>query len=182
MLPQTTTLRLCSVDDCLKVHRCHGFCDGHYSRWRKHGEPLASVPLRARGVPFLDRVNKDGPNGCWLWLGGTDTSGYGQLWLNGRQKLAHRYFYEMAYGLIPEGMQIDHLCRVRRCVNPDHLEVVTHIENIRRGTGSGSRTYCPKGHPYDPSNTVFNSKGHRECRICRVEWNRRSYEKKLAAR
>lgn len=77
-------------------------------------------------------INRDGPNGCWLWTGTIERTGYGRFWLGGRQEIAHRASYALLIGPIPEGLTIDHLCRVRACVNPDHLEPVTLAENIRR--------------------------------------------------
>jgi hypothetical protein len=71
-------------------------------------------------------------NGCWIWQKQTIGKGYGRKWVDGRGVLAHRWYYEQANEPIPEGLQIDHLCRVKRCVNPAHLEVVTNTENRRR--------------------------------------------------
>jgi hypothetical protein len=73
---------------------------------------------------------------CWLWKGGTNSRGYGRCRWNGRMQPAHRAFYERAGGTVPEGLQLDHLCRVPRCVNPGHLEPVTGVENVRRGAAA----------------------------------------------
>ena len=97
--------------------------------------------------------------------------------LNKKMILAHRFSYEHFRELIPEGLQIDHLCRVRHCVNPVHMEAVTQQENIRRGKAGQrtgelnlAKTHCPYGHPYDEENTyVILSTGNRQCRICRRE-------------
>ncbi len=115
------------------------------------------------------------PNsGCWLWIGSVlARRGYGRIGVRGKEYLAHRLVYEMLVGPVPEGLELDHKCRVTCCVNPDHLEPVTHLENVRRGE-SGlvhrqrylARTHCPHGHPWTPENTIRNARGHRHCREC----------------
>lgn len=109
---------------------------------------------------FWSRVDRT--EGCWLWTGPT-SNGYGKE----GQQWAHRIAYTLARGPIATGMQIDHLCRVRPCVNPDHLQVVTQAENLRRG--KAQITSCPQGHPYDEANTYRNDMGHRLCRACHRE-------------
>jgi len=81
---------------------------------------------------FLAKVDLD-PSGCWLWTSALDTAGYGRFYLNGRLVAAHGLAYDMFVGPVGEGLELDHLCRVRNCVNPRHLEPVTHRENILRG-------------------------------------------------
>ncbi len=106
--------------------------------------------------------------GCWLWTGSVGKTGYGRL--GGPGTSAHRRSYMMAVGPIPDGLELDHLCRVRCCVNPDHLEPVTHQENVRRGISGHlerATTHCPKGHPYDDKNTYHTPAGKRDCRECR---------------
>ena len=80
------------------------------------------------------RIDKDGAGGCWLWQGATNRDGYGLTRPTGdKLRVAHRVIYEMLVGSVPEGMVIDHLCRVPACVNPEHLEVVTQQQNVKRG-------------------------------------------------
>lgn len=114
--------------------------------------------------------------GCWLWTASLDGAGYSKIRVDGRLFNAHRWYYEMINGPIPKGLQLDHLCRVRRCVNPDHLEPVTQQENIRRGEGIGvinaRKTHCPKGHPYAGDNLIVRS-GSRGCRTCVTDRRRR---------
>ena len=104
--------------------------------------------------------------GCWEWTANRSQDGYGRIKVSGRKVKAHRVSYELTYGPIPEGLQIDHLCRVRCCINPAHLEAVTSRENMRRGRGKSLKTHCIRGHEYTPENTYINPKGHRHCRTC----------------
>lgn len=119
-------------------------------------------------------------NECWLWTGTVNWRGYGQFGWAGRKRPAHIFAYLSFVGQIPDGHEIDHLCRVRNCVRPDHLEAVTHRENIMRGTSFSSinaaKTYCVHGHAFTPENTYYRPTGrlHRECRICRSASRRRA--------
>jgi len=122
---------------------------------------------------FWAKVDKSGD--CWLWLAGLNAGGYGQFQLDGTACLAHRVAYQMLVGPIPDGLCIDHLCRVRHCVNPAHMEVVTWRENTQRGlAGARQRavTHCRAGHFYDETNT-YTWRGMRHCRECKRERKRR---------
>jgi hypothetical protein len=110
-------------------------------------------------------------DGCWTWTGNVcSTTGYGRLGFNGALLSAHRVAYELEHGAIPDGLVIDHLCRVRTCVNPAHLESVTIRENTLRGEGPTARrakaTACERGHAFDAANTIMQ-RGYRLCRTCR---------------
>ncbi len=110
---------------------------------------------------------------CWIWLGAHDSGGYSRVRWEGKNQLAHRVVWEMLYGPIPLDLEMDHLCRNPGCVNPAHLEAVTHGENMRRGEGVGGgcrtetgRTVCPKGHDLTLPNARVNLY---TCRVCKNE-------------
>ncbi len=131
--------------------------------WRR-GVPLRYVlGHSARHAPH-DYLEEDTGylTPCWVWQRFKDRGGYGRKWIGvGRpEALAHRVYYELYVGPIPEGLQIDHLCRVRACVNPEHMEPVTFAENQRRGlNGILAPGYCKRGHPFNAENTHVDSKG-----------------------
>lgn len=126
---------------------------------------IAAVPMQER---FWAKVNKT--ETCWLWIGAKDKDGYGHFRLGNLQTLAHRASYEMHIGAIPKGLTLDHLCRIRHCVNPSHLEAVDCTTNTLRGIGfaaqAARRTHCPQGHIYDLLNTHITLDGKRVCRTC----------------
>jgi hypothetical protein len=126
----------CRIDDCEKGGKLRrGWCVMHYKRWERNGDPLLTTRA-PHGTSFIDKVDRflDGrPEGeCWPWRGVRTMHGYGSVTLDGRAVVAHRASYETFVGPIPEGLEIDHLCRVRECVNPEHLEPVTHEVNMQR--------------------------------------------------
>lgn len=114
-------------------------------------------------------VRIDG-NGCWIWQGSVHpTERYGSVFVDGRPVGAHRFSYEAFVGPIPDGLHLDHLCRTRSCVNPQHLEPVTLAENNRRApSANGAKTHCRNNHPYDEANTYRSSNG-RSCRRCNAD-------------
>jgi hypothetical protein len=113
---------------------------------------------------FWSKVDKT--DTCWLWTACCRPDGYGQFWQDGRMQRAHRLAFRDLLGAIPRRFVLDHLCRVRNCVNPDHLEIVTRGENIQRG-GNAIKTQCPQGHPYASGNTYLRPlTGHRSCKQC----------------
>ena len=127
-------------------------------------------------IRFWAKVQKV-ESGCWLWLAQHNKRGYSVFALHhGHPFFAHRYSYQLHKGQIPQHLQLDHLCRNRGCVNPDHLEPVTGRENLRRGINTNrSKTHCIKGHPYDLANTYFRLNGQRGCRRCKALWMNKVY-------
>lgn len=123
----------CSVEGCEKRHNSHGLCGMHSKRLERHGtlDPSVLAPRALSGIDrFLAYVNKT--ETCWLWLGTKCSKGYGRVKVDGASKSAHRVAYECFWDDIPDGLELDHLCNVRNCVNPEHLEPVTHQENVAR--------------------------------------------------
>jgi hypothetical protein len=124
------------------------------------------------------------PSGCWEWSKALNHGGYGTFAYGGRRMGAHRAAWELLRGPIPAGLDVDHLCRNRRCVNPDHLEPVTRSVNLARGqVGGWNRdiTRCRQGHPFSPDNTYTDPRGWRGCRECRSAAKVRYLERKAAA-
>ncbi len=152
-----------------------GWTRGQPKRYLKghHSQRPETVVRR-----FWERVHKKGPDECWPWAQAVSSTGYGQFQLFHHRVLAHRFAYEMAYGAIPSGLQIDHLCRNRACCNPTHLEAVTLRENVLRGVGvtavNARKTHCVNGHEFNEENTGYTPTGKRVCRACkRAEFHRR---------
>jgi hypothetical protein len=117
--------------------------------------------------------------GCWLWQGCKMRNGYGQIGVGGRHMAAHRYTYEQKRGPIPAGLDLDHLCRQRACVNPDHLEPVTRRENLLRGvrkTLLPRKTHCVWGHELAGGNLYIHPTGRRCCRACA---NKRARDRRM---
>lgn len=132
---------------------------------------------------FWTRVNKT--ETCWLWTGGRVPDGYGMFRANKTQMNTHRWAWLFTHGTLPpKGTHLDHLCRVRACVNPDHLEVVTPRTNALRGIGitavNAKKTHCEYGHEYTPENTYARpgSPSHRSCRICDRIYNKHARRKR----
>jgi len=117
---------------------------------------------------------------CWNWTAYRDENGYGRFSVNGRYVLAHRFAYEALVGPIPEGLELDHLCRNRACENPWHMEPVTCQVNVLRGIGlaalNAAKTHCPQGHPYDADNTR-HYRGWRYCITCQYIRNHLCHRK-----
>lgn len=148
--------------------------------------PARIHPARVRS--FWSKVNQDGPipdyapelGPCWLWTAADNGHGYGQFWPG----VAHVFSWILENGAVPDGLELDHLCRVRLCVRPSHLEPVTRQVNMDRipafarfdiGTLNRTKDTCPQGHPYDEANTYHTRGGRRHCRECDRQKKRRAY-------
>lgn len=155
--------------------------------------PRKKKPVPGKWLPVRPRLEarhvKNEVTGCWEWTAGTNgVSGYGTINVRGRQTLAHRASYEEYVGPIPEGRELDHLCRNRKCINPAHLDPVTSSENHRRSPldkagQHAKKTHCPKGHEYTPDNTWMQPQWkypHRFARVCRTCYPERKHYKTLA--
>ena len=149
------------------------------------GRPARYIRNHHRRLsPVEYTVNQE--TGCWEWQRYVGPNGYGVAM---GQVLAHRHMYERLVGPIPDGLVLDHLCRVRHCVNPAHLEAVTQRENLLRGEGVVGRNYrkthCVNGHAFDDDNTIREADGSRRCVTCRrahgaLRAARKSHERQLA--
>lgn len=156
----------CSIPDCDRRSRARGLCYKHWRQWR------ATVSFGPGNVASRLEAKTDRTGSCWVWLGSTTRFGYGQVYVDGKMRLAHRVAYELDQGPIPVGKELDHLCRNRQCIKPAHLEPVSAIENMRRGRvgkWNAEKTQCPQGHPYDEANTQHKSGNRRACRACARE-------------
>jgi hypothetical protein len=182
-LPPPTTI--CTVPGCDKPTRTHSspICDMHYSRLKRHGD--VSVALKDH-TPAVERwktsyeVNAE--TGCWNWTGPI-YKGQGHGFIQdgaAKRYMAHRFVWEQIVGPIEDGLVLDHLCKNKRCVNPEHLEAVTQgINGLRGGIdgGNAAKTHCPAGHEYTEANTYINpATGWRQCRAClRALMRRKKY-------
>jgi HNH endonuclease len=160
---------VCSLPDCDSAYYALGMCQLHYGRMRNHGS--TEKPQRARDVGERIDALTDKSGDCWIWLGSKTDGGYGTIGIAGKNKLVHRVNYERFVGPIPEGLCIDHLCRVRACCNPAHLEAVTYRENNLRGMAPTFVAHragtCTSGHEMTPENSyVRKNDGKRVCRTC----------------
>lgn len=175
---------MCAVEGCERDSVSRGWCHMHYVRWRRSGDPLVTVGRPRRPAPaderFFARVVA-GPGCCWIWTG--PLSGpYASFSVGRRSVLGHRWVWEFTNSPIPEGLTVDHLCRVKRCVNPSHMEIVTQRVNGERSDSAAAlnsrKTECVNGHPFDAANTYTPPGGARRvCRACALrrtrEWQAR---------
>lgn len=184
----------CSIDDCSRTVAARGLCHAHDRRRAEYGDPTAGPPIGrylgmgGRGFTlwqrFIAKVRPT-PNGCWEWMGARIPNGYGVIQANGRTEKAHRVGVQLSGRTIPDGDEVDHLCRNRACVNPWHLDVVSPRINVRRmnlalNVGS-AKTHCPQGHPYSGDN-LDERDGRRYCRECSRQYVRNWHAKQRLLR
>lgn len=159
---------------CDEPYYSVGYCVAHYQRSRRHGDPLGGRRNRTQDE-FWKFVEV---GDCWDWTGHVSVGGYGKIrWACFDESYTHRVAWTMLVGPIPDGLFLDHLCRNRTCCNPDHLEVVTHQENMDRGFSPtmvvSKSGVCRRGHPQTLENTYPNSSkkqpSARACAICKKE-------------
>lgn len=144
----------------------------------KNYTPNCLIPLRVSMKAwerFIAKISIS-ETGCWMWTAAKDSYGYGRFSVSRKRTLPHRFVYIALRDNIPDGLQIDHLCRNRACCNPGHLEVVTSRENTLRGESlqaqNKRKTHCHKGHEFSHENTKIRAHGARDCRVCNRERDR----------
>lgn len=159
--------RTCALPECDAPHVAKGYCGKHYRAWKAHRDPRTALMCRG---DVLERFwfHIDKTDDCWLWTGYLNRDGYARFRIGKQFVAVHRWSYEHFIGPIPDGLTIDHLCRVRNCANPEHLEPVTIGVNTLRGETppgiNARKTHCHLGHQFTPENTYITSKGNRSCR------------------
>lgn len=176
----------CLIDGCDREgNGGHGWCHMHYRRYQRHGDPFTTSRIVGDDLARFESFIEPGPipgirpdlGPCWLWTGTLSPDGYAVMTIQRRTTYMARWAFEHHVAPMPPGLEPDHLCRVRACVNPWHLEPVTHRENILRGESpqalNARKTHCPQGHEYAPENTRFQTRGGRLCRACQNEHDRR---------
>lgn len=168
----------CSVATCHQRSTAHGLCHAHLVRQQRYGDPTAGPPLLMRGVDpiirFMAKVQQEGD--CLIWIGSRNPKGYGTFKVGASAVLAHRWNYQQTFGSIADDLDLDHLCRNRACVKPQHLEPVPHAINIIRGMKGYLRQACKRGHPITEENIYVDRDGHRNCRVCKNELARSARE------
>jgi hypothetical protein len=165
----------CTFEGCDKPYYALGYCTTHHTRFKRWGDPAIKLNILGEGQAgfwriFWERVDASGD--CWQWTRQLTRDGYGRY----HNKAAHRLAYIYLVESLTPDQTIDHLCRNRRCVNPDHFEIVSSVENVMRGFGvpaqNARKEVCSRGHPFD-----WFGKRQRYCSQCTKE---RKERKRLA--
>lgn len=164
----------CTVDGCSSPAKTWGWCDAHYAKERRAGNPL----IKPRGTAterFWSKVDRTKPDACWPWIGYRNVHGYGTFWFEDRHVIASRMAWELTHAPITNGLFVCHRCDNPPCCNPAHLFLGTMADNfhdaVAKGRvalgGSPRRTHCIRGHAFSPENTYVRPSGGRECLICK---------------
>ncbi len=137
----------CSINDCNKKYLAKGYCQMHYTRFLNHSENIETNRLKTPQQRFYSQIEKNNENGCWEWTGfilNHPYYGYGSIRVEKKIVRAHRFSYELHKGKIPNGLHVCHSCDNRRCVNPDHLWIGTHQDNMRDMMAKGRHNFNKK--------------------------------------
>lgn len=165
--------------------KTRGWCRRHYlAQWRLgNANPLYNKDQQWTVAKLLAYANPEG--GCLIWPGKLNRDGYARVRIENRAEYVHRWLYQRGVGEIPDGLELDHLCRRRDCINFEHLEAVPHAENVRRGDAGKYqtvKTHCPKGHPYSGDNLLLRPDGkRRRCKACEYTAYMAAYYRKKVA-
>ncbi len=171
---EATLIAKCSIADCGRIIHARKWCKRHYQQWSRTGNPIPNIIISDDVKRFWSKVNKT--SSCWLWTGLLRPDGYARFSVRGTPVYAHRFSAELNGLQLSPMLVLDHLCRVRNCVNPKHLEQTTQKENVRRGDAgryNSDKTRCRNGHDFTPDNT-YSINNHRACRTC-LRANQRAY-------
>lgn len=177
--------RTCCIPNCGKPHEARGWCWAHYSRWRRHGDPLAGTT--ARGMDPIDRFlpklnwspHRFEGTRCLVWTAGLTAGGYGQFNDGTRNPIvAHRWLWQRWVGPIRSGDQLHHRCHNKLCVNPRHIESLAPSDHSRLHGGPALKVTCKHGHPM--SEARISPSGARICRACEADKKRRYKARKRA--
>ena len=176
---------MCGFEGCDRPHEARGLCHAHFEQ-RRSGRPLRPI-LDTPVKRFMAKVEL-AADGHWMWQGATSSEGrYGSFSVAGRTRPAHVAAWLLFRGPIPDSADdVDHLCRVTLCVNPDHLEPKSHRENVLAGVApsalNATKTHCARGHEFTSENTLVTSQGGRSCRACRTSPEGRRKQREATAR